>query len=56
MEEEYSRTDLVTALYVAMSVSSVYPSCCGECFSYLNRRVCVYLDVVNVCDVCECWI
>ena len=35
MEGEYSRPGLMTALQVAMSVSSFTPSCCGEYFYYL---------------------
>ena len=56
MKEAYSRTCLLTALYVVMSVSFCLPHpvlCVLLSFVVACELV---LDVVHVCSVCEFWV
>ena len=51
MEEAYSRASLITALYVAMSVSFClpHPTSCKNCFRIARQMAREGRDVISVC-------
>ena len=56
MEEAYSRPGLMTALYVAISVSFCLPHLVVVSDFIICSGLCACTNVVNVCAACEFWV